>query len=101
MGRIDFRPYGGNAMRMQERTFTARLIFCIVLILLVFSGIAAAQKKKTGGGVIELEEITIEGRIQKPNAFYILERQGLGFEIMDLNTSFVDQIAEPVKNEPF
>jgi len=76
-------------------------MFFMVLISLAFSGAAEAQKKKTGGGVIELEEITIEGRIQKPNAFYILERQGLGFEIMDLNTSFVDQIAEPVKNEPF
>ena len=78
------------------------VILAILLILLSFSGSAPAQgKKKTGGGVIELEEITIEGRIQKPNAFYILERQGLGFEIMELNTSFVDQIVEPVKKEPF
>ena len=38
-------------------------------------GAAGARKPK----VIQLEEITIEGRVQKPNAFYILNRSSLNF----------------------
>jgi len=75
-------------------------IFIVIVFFVAFSCYAQAQKKK-GGGVIQLEEITIEGKIQKPNAFYILERQGLGFQIMELKTSFIQEIVDQVKNKPF
>jgi len=51
--------------------------------------------------VIQLEEIRIEGRVQKPNAFYILNRSNLGYEVLDLRTSFVDEIIESVEEAPF
>lgn len=75
------------------------LASCLAVALL-FPGIVSAQKK-AGGGVIQLEEITIEGKIQKPNAFYILERQGLGFTIIELKTSFISNIVAPVQKSPF
>jgi len=70
------------------------------VLMLVPSAQAAPQK---GGGpkVIQLEEITIEGRVQKPNAFYILNRSNLGYEVMELRTSFVDEIVRSVQKEPF
>ena len=78
------------------------LFFSVMMACFYFaSGADAQMQKKKGGGVIQLEEITIEGKIQKPNAFYILERQGLGFQIMELKTSFIQQLIDPVKSKPF
>jgi hypothetical protein len=51
--------------------------------------------------VIQLEEIRIEGRVQKPNAFYILNRSNLGYEVLDLRTSFVREIVRSVRRDPF
>ena len=71
------------------------------------AGFAAAQDR--GGGaagkrkpkVIQLEEITIEGRVQKPNAFYILNRSNLGYEVLDLRTSFLRDVVKSVQQAPF
>ena len=46
-------------------------------------------------------EIRIEGRVQKPNAFYILNRSNLGYEVMDLRTSFVREVVRSVQRDPF
>lgn len=51
--------------------------------------------------VIQLEEIRIEGRVQKPNAFYILNRSNLGYEVLDLRTSFVREVVRSVQDQPF
>jgi len=51
--------------------------------------------------VIQLDEIRIEGRVQKPNAFYILNRSNLGYEVLDLRTSFVREVIRSVQHEPF
>lgn len=54
------------------------------------------DKKKGGGGVIRLEETIIEGRVQKPNAFFINTRQALVYEGMSLKESFVKEITKAV-----
>jgi len=51
--------------------------------------------------VIQLEEIKIEGRVQKPNAFYILNRSNLGYEVLDLRTSFVQNVVRSVQSDAF
>jgi hypothetical protein len=51
--------------------------------------------------VIQLEEIVIEGRVQKPNAFYILNRSNLGYEVLELRTSFLREVVKSVQKEPF
>jgi hypothetical protein len=61
----------------------------------------AQAKPKRAPKVIQLEEIKIEGRVQKPNAFYILNRSNLGYEVMDLRTSFVRDIVRSVQTETF
>ena len=59
---------------------------------------ASAQRKPK---VIQLEEIKIEGRVQKPNAFYILNRSNIGYRVMELRTSFVHEVIRSVRDEPF
>lgn len=63
--------------------------------------ISPAAEAERQGGVIRLEEITIEGRVQKPNAFYVLQRSSLGFEQAQVDQSFVEDIVESVDDEPF
>ena len=55
-----------------------------------------AQRK-----VIRLDAIKVEGRIQKPQAFYILQRSNLNFEGLELNQSFIPKIIQSVDEKPF
>ncbi|HEY6877961.1 MAG TPA: hypothetical protein VI299_08070 [Polyangiales bacterium] len=76
-----------------------------LFIVLSADGAEAQAKQGAAGGrkpkVIQLEEITIEGRVQKPNAFYILNRSNLGYEVLDLRTSFLRDVVKSVQHEPF
>jgi hypothetical protein len=55
------------------------------------------KKKK----VIRLDAITVEGRIQKPQAFYILQRSNLNFGELNESESFVPKVVKSVEKEPF
>lgn len=78
-----------------------------VLIALGLGGVMAtptAAQQRPGRGaprVIQLDEIRIEGRVQKPNAFYILNRSSIGYEVLDLRTSFTREILRSVQHDPF
>ncbi|MBM4318433.1 MAG: hypothetical protein FJ125_00370 [Deltaproteobacteria bacterium] len=54
-----------------------------------------------GGKIIVLDEEVIEGRIQKPEAFYILQRSNLNYKSLELDTSFIPKIVDSVKKSPF
>ena len=73
----------------------------IVALVLAPSEAEAQSSRGRQPRVIQLDEIRIEGRVQKPNAFYILNRSNLGYEVLDLRTSFVRDIVESVQHEPF
>lgn len=62
-----------------------------------------SKETKTKGGrkVIKLEAITIEGRIQKPQAFYILQRSSLNFEELNRTESFLYKVTTSVERDPF
>jgi hypothetical protein len=55
------------------------------------------KKKK----VIRLDAIAVEGRIQKPQAFYILQRSNLSFEGLNRAESFSPKVVETVESDPF
>ncbi len=71
----------------------------IVLMLSALPNVSAAQQAERK--VIRLEAIKVEGRIQKPQAFYILQRSNLNFEGLELKQSFIPKIVESVKKPPF
>lgn len=62
---------------------------------------AQTPKRAAKPRVIQLEEIRIEGRVQKPNAFYILNRSNLGYEVLEMRTSFLRNVVQSVQGEPF
>jgi len=46
-------------------------------------------------------EFVIEGRIQKPNAFYVLQRSTINYDWMDTKQLFLPHILRSVKERPF
>ncbi len=62
-----------------------------------FGQAAPAKKKK----VIRLDAITVEGRIQKPQAFYILQRSNLIFDELNRAESFVPKVEKSIEKDPF
>ena len=61
----------------------------------------AAQKDGKKRKVIRLDAITVEGNIQKPQAFYILQRSNLNFDELNKAESFTPQVVKSVEKEPF
>ncbi len=61
------------------------------------TAVVAQVKRK----VIKLEEISVEGRIQKPEAFYILPRSNLNYQGLDRTDSFLPKIKKSLENDPF
>ncbi len=84
---------------------TRRILGMLGLMLIAAVASSAAAQDRGHNGrqprVIQLDEIRIEGRVQKPNAFYILNRSNLGYEVLDLRTSFVREVIRSVQVEPF
>lgn len=57
----------------------------------------AAKKKK----VIRLDALTVEGRIQKPQAFYILQRSTLNFDELNRAESFIPKVEKSIEKDAF
>ncbi len=76
----------------------------LMLTTLLFTASAAvaqapapAKKKK----VIRLDALTVEGRIQKPQAFYILQRSTLNFDELNRAESFIPKVEKSVEKDAF
>ena len=107
----------------QQGTCMAALIAAVCL--LTFSGPAIAQEKpaaKPGAAAEEkadaakvkvergkggkkvyriTEEIRIEGKIQKPEAFYVLQKSSINYDWQDLKQDFLPKILDSVTRAPF
>ena len=81
-----------------------------ILVALLGSGAALAQSNGSGANsanngqkkkkVIRLDAITVEGRIQKPQAFYILQRSNLNFGELNRNESFLPKVEKSIEKDP-
>ena len=69
------------------------LLFGAALIL---PGTATAKNKR-----ITLEEMVVEGTIQKPEAFFILPRASLNFNELQRRENLKSRIIDAVKKNPF
>ena len=62
---------------------------------------AKKTNRKAPPKVVELEEMVIEGRIQKPEVFYILGRAEARYQDVKLDKGFVERIIKSVESNPF
>jgi hypothetical protein len=79
---------------------------------LLWSPLAAAQqtlppkvkveRSATGQKIFRITEgIVVEGKIQKPNAFYVLQRSQLDYDWESLKQDFLPKILEAASHHPF
>lgn len=60
------------------------------------------QRSAGGRKVFRIETgFVIEGRIQKPNAFYVLQRSQINYDWSRLSQDFAPRILESVRHSPF
>ena len=83
------------------KRYASMTMLAFLLAAVLATSAFGQAKKKRQLRVIQLEEIVIEGRVQKPNAFYILNRSNLGYEVLELRTSFLREVVRSVQKEPF
>lgn len=66
---------------------------------------APAVKVERGAGGKKVyriqEEIRIEGKIQKPEAFYVLQKSSINYDWQELKQQFIPRILDSVKKTPF
>lgn len=105
--------------RTIKRLLSGLAVSVAMIGLVVAPTEAQAQGKKKKGDKTEAPKVTvrrgkggkkvyrietgfvIEGRIQKPNAFYFLERAQINYNWMKLKKDFLPRILDAVKRSPF
>lgn len=71
-----------------------------VLLLVLLAGVPALGQRDDRR-IITLEEEVVEGQIEKPEAFYILQPTNLDYEEAALEESFIPELLETVEEPPF
>lgn len=88
-----------------KKLLTTLALLAVPALFVLFASTSSAQAQGRPGRraprVIQLEEIRIEGRVQKPNVFMLLNRSNLGYEVLDLRTSFLREVVRTVQRDPF
>jgi len=62
---------------------------------------AADKKKAAPRKILRLEEMKVEGRIQKPQAMFLMPRATLNYGDLDRSEPFLPKVTRAVEKEPF
>ncbi|MEC9439820.1 MAG: hypothetical protein VYE40_01820 [Myxococcota bacterium] len=89
----------GTRVSMAVRFGQLALALLAALGVVMLEG--SSRQANAQDGVITLEESVIKGRIQKPEAFYILQHAKLEYESLNTKPSFLDELVETVEEDPF
>jgi len=73
------------------------LAAALLLVSVLPSRAAEAPKRKV---VLKLDEIAVEGRIQKPQAIYVLPRGSLNFQGQDERRSLLPKVSRRLRELP-
>ena len=77
-----------------------RWLWLVVAVMLIPTA-AWAKKKKEIRQVVIQEVTKVEGKIQKPEVWYLLPRSNLNFRGLKLENKLVPKIEESTKKDPF
>ena len=73
----------------------------IAVAAVMIAGLTSSIPAWAQNGVINLDETVIKGRIQKPEAFYILQHASLSYEKLTPKQSFMPELLKSVESDPF
>ncbi len=62
---------------------------------------AADKKKQPPRKILRLEEMKVEGRIQKPQAMFLMPRANLNYGELDRFEPLLPKVTRAVEKEPF
>ena len=79
----------------------SRIWFILVVTTLLVGGAAAAAKRKKVKQLVIKEATRVEGKIQKPEVWYLLPRTNLKFESDQLKQKLVPKIEKSAEQDIF
>jgi hypothetical protein len=62
---------------------------------------AAKDKKAAPRKILRLEEMKVEGRIQKPQAMFLMPRANLNYGELDRSEPFLPKVVQALQKAPF
>ena len=62
---------------------------------------AAEKKKQAPRKILRLEEMKVEGRIQKPQAMFLMPRANLNYGDLDHSEPLLPKVTRAVEKDPF
>jgi hypothetical protein len=62
---------------------------------------AAAAKRVDAQKVVRAEELKVEGRVQKPQAMFLMPRANLSVRDLERSEPFLPKVAEALERAPF
>ncbi len=84
---------------------TARLLVALAAAMLTIGpslARAQAQKRKPPAKkVLRLEDMKVEGRIQKPQAMFLMPRANLNYGDLERAEPFLPKVVKAAEKEPF
>ncbi len=78
-----------------------RFIIGIAVFIIAVTCFLSFAPPADAQAIMELDAIVVEGRIQRPQATYIINRASADFGIQAKRRSFVDKIVVTIEKEPF
>ena len=86
---------------MTNSTTKTRKKWLLIALFAAFGMSGLPGQAQAKGKRITLEELVIEGNIQKPEAFFILPRAALNFDELQRRENLKERIIQSVKKKPF
>jgi hypothetical protein len=84
------------------RVLVALSAAMLTIIAVPARGQSAAEKKKQAPRkILRLEEMKVEGRIQKPQAMFLMPRANLNYGDLDRSEPLMPKVTRAVEKDPF
>ena len=92
-------------MKKSNKTLMTSMLLFLIVAIFHLAGAFPVQAQNKSGNVIRLgagnKGVVIRGRIQKPQAFYILSRSSLNYRALRKREDLIKKIIRAVKKTPF
>ena len=86
---------------MYRQIIKCAAVALLMAVFALFASTVNSAYAQSPGGVEVLEALVIEGKLQKPEVFYILSRHKTKYNALKLKRSFLKEIRHSLKKNPF
>jgi hypothetical protein len=88
-----------SRLRVLVAVFAAMLT--IVAVPARAQGAGSRKKRAAPRKILKLEELKVEGRIQKPQAMFLMPRANLSYDELDRFDPLLPKVTRAVERDPF